>query len=54
MGEVESLLAMRSIVQCNSGEGLRTNDRPEPLTQPSPIRSRIYPTATNLGRPTRI
>jgi hypothetical protein len=28
VGEVELLLAMRSIVECNSGEGLRSIDRP--------------------------
>src|SRR5713226_7455314 len=36
------------------GEGLRPNDRPEPLTPTLSHRSRIYPTSTDLKRPTRI
>src|SRR6185437_9441526 len=53
--KVGLLLAMRSIVQRNPGEGVRALDRPYPLTPTLSHRSRIYLTSTsempNSGKP---
>ncbi len=53
-------MAMRSIVQCNSGEGFRTIDGPEPLTPTLshkgrggalPMLLQINPISPNAGKP---